>query len=267
MVENAARLFMNSKIFTVGDYILGLPRQSVGELDKLCRFYNRNRISRIHILWLHTFPDLEITRIAEESGMLDVRPTPEKLKEIERKSYLTPDLIFSRTFNQYRTVLLLIRYLPRRWISYILDHRWTMKLMPSIPPIVGSFLVYQFGGEKKFELIRKRLYRRYRHYMLKKLWQWIRLKRSVLPEPPPEPRNQWRGGLYEQFAVNGGAALGQRVPDAKTACADHGCAVSLAVSDSARDRLPPDAAGGKGADSQMSLFSGRTDGPSDGAKP
>ena len=86
--------------------------------------------------------------------MLDTRPTPEKLKEIERKSYLTPDLIFSPLFNRYRTVLILIRYLPRSWITWILDHPRAMRLMPSIPPIIGSFLVYQFGGEKKFELIR-----------------------------------------------------------------------------------------------------------------
>jgi radical SAM superfamily enzyme YgiQ (UPF0313 family) len=234
MVESACQVMMKSKIFTVGDYILGLPRQTTGELDKLCRFYNKNRISRIHVLWLHTFPDLEITKIAEQEGMLDTRPTPEKLKEIERKSYLTPDLIFSRMFNRYRTVLILIRYLPRSWITWILDHEWAMKLVPSLPPIVGSFLVYQFGGEKKFELIRKRLYRRYRHYTLKKVWMAIRGKLPRIPEAPAEPKNKWPATMVGSFPVPVAEGVTPESPEPSPPTGPDGCGVSLALADRAR---------------------------------
>jgi len=251
MVESASQLMMKSKIFTVGDYILGLPRQTTGELDKLCRFYNRNRINRIHVLWLHTFPDLEITKIAEQEGMLDTRPTPEKLKEIERKSYLTPDLIFSPMFNRYRTVLILIRYLPRSWITWILDHRRAMRMMPSIPPIIGSFLVYQFGGEKKFELIRKRLYRRYRHYTLKKIFLGLRGKLARLPEAPATPTNKWTGSLSALFPVP--VAEGVTVAEPSPSTGPDGCGVALAVSEQS---APPDTAAEETpTDGQLPLFS------------
>ncbi len=237
MVESAAKLMMKSKIFTVGDYILGLPRQTTAELDKLCRFYNRNRINRIHVLWLHTFPDLEITKIAEQEGMLDTRPTPEKLKEIERKSYLTPDLIFSPMFNRYRTVLILIRYLPRSWITWILDHPRAMRMMPSIPPIIGSFLVYQFGGEKKFELIRKRLYRRYRHYTLKKIFGVLRGKRVRLPQIPSIPKNRWAGSLSTMFPVPLSEGVTAAEPSPRTG--PDGCGVALAVGENVESSGPP----------------------------
>ena len=229
MVERACQLMMKTKIFTVGDYILGLPRQTTDELDKLCRFYNKNRINRIHVLWLHTFPDLKITKIAESEGMLDTRPTPEKLKEIERKSYLTPDLIFSPMFNRYRTVLILIRYLPRSWITWILDHPRAMRLMPSIPPIIGSFLVYQFGGEKKFELIRKRLYRRYRHYTLKKVFRALTGRLARLPREPEVPVNKWPGELPGQFPVPVTEGMFRSFADPVRG--PDGCGVALAVED------------------------------------
>jgi anaerobic magnesium-protoporphyrin IX monomethyl ester cyclase len=236
MVENAARLLLRApSIYVVGDYILGLPKQTVGELDKLCRFYNKNRIGRIHVLWLHTFPDLEITRIATEQGMLDTRPSEEELKEIERKSYLTPDLIFSRVFNQYRTVLILIRYLPPRWIEFILDHRWAMRIMPSIPPIIGSFLVYQFGQEKKFELVRSRLYRRYKHYIGRKLRQWARLRRSTLPPAPGEPCSRWPSGLVERFGWQRRRSS-PVLPAAARRAETPGCGAALALGEGRRRR-------------------------------
>jgi hypothetical protein len=130
-------------------------------------------------------------------------------------------------FNRYRTVLILIRYLPRRWITWILDHPRAMRLMPSIPPIIGSFLVYQFGGEKKFELIRKRLYRRYRHYTLKKIFRALTGRLAALPPEPEMPANKWPARLADRFPepVPEGTAF---APDETVRGAD-GCGVALAV--------------------------------------
>ncbi|MFH1460440.1 MAG: radical SAM protein [Candidatus Omnitrophota bacterium] len=167
-VKQAIKLFREYKIRCVVDNIIGLPGEKEEDLLQMARFYNNNRPDRICIFWLIYFPGTKIIDAGLEKEVLNQK----MLEEIKTNPQATANTIYSllheRGKNKYYILLLLIHFLPKNIIDFIIKKR-LFELFSLLNPSLIE-IPFTMIARDRLDIVRRRYYSRYIKYGIKKLF-------------------------------------------------------------------------------------------------
>lgn len=129
-IKNALSVLRKSKIYVYSNYMIGLPNQSVSDLEKDFIFSANYKSDMPAIYWLRYYPNTEILKTALKLNILN----KDQIKEInESKKYL-PYAITGNTFNKnyskIANLILLSGYIPKSFADIAVKYK-IYKLMPS----------------------------------------------------------------------------------------------------------------------------------------
>lgn len=170
-LKSAIKLLKTNKISCIVDNIVALPKEDIRDVKSLVQFYNETRPDKIYVFYLRFFPKTEIIDIA------DLKPNLKS--DIEQKSDFLPFTLGGnrilkrrkRLINKLLFNLILIPFLPRKWINFIIEKRIYF-YFPSFNPYnileIIPFLVGFLKRPFKKILPNREVRDRYFPYMIKK---------------------------------------------------------------------------------------------------
>ncbi|MFH2145766.1 MAG: radical SAM protein [Candidatus Omnitrophota bacterium] len=170
-VKDAIAMLKRNKISCIVDNIVGLPRETLTDVEDLVRFFNETRPDKIYVFYLRYFPRTKIIDIANLDASL--------IRDIERNKAALPftlqgnSLLLEKikVINKLLFTLLLSYILPRKIIGGILNkkiYRYfpafnPYNLLETIPFVIGFF------ARPFKKILPNREYRtRYPYYILRK---------------------------------------------------------------------------------------------------
>jgi len=115
-VETALQLLKKNEIFSIVDNIVGLPEETLEDLEYLVTFYNQWRPEKIYIFELRVFPNTQMHFLYNQYH--------EKFDE--QKSQLLPFTLSSshnKTLKKITVLILAIHFLPKKVINFLLQKR------------------------------------------------------------------------------------------------------------------------------------------------
>lgn len=113
-IERAIRLFNENKIFSIVDNIKGFSDSLEEEAKELIEFYNRNRPNKIYVFEHRSFPKTEII------DMFSKKPS----SHAELVPFTIATGVTSRRVKQLELLLVLIYFLPRSVVDFLLKKGW-----------------------------------------------------------------------------------------------------------------------------------------------
>ena len=145
-------LFSKTKMFLYPDIILGIPFQDEAGLIGTAEFFNRYRPDAVSIFWLRYYPETEITRIAQDKGVLSL----EELEyNKESKNCLPPTdrgSTYNRSMAKLGDLITMSCFIPSWLLKFLVKTRF-YKLLPGATShafnYFVSFLVKRVLGMKK----------------------------------------------------------------------------------------------------------------------
>jgi radical SAM superfamily enzyme YgiQ (UPF0313 family) len=171
-LKKAISLLKRNGISCTVDNIVGLPQERMEDVENLVRFYNETRPTKIYVFYLRFYPRTEIIDIADLA--------PELIAGIERNMDSLPftlrgnSLLRDRTrqINKLLVVLVLIFFLPKRIVDFIIRKKIYLHFPPVNPYNLLEIIPFIFGFIKKpFKKIlpNRKSRDRYPIYMTRKL--------------------------------------------------------------------------------------------------
>ena len=113
-VEKSIRLFHENKIFLIVDNIKGFSESMEQETKELIEFYNRNRPNKIYVFEHRSFPKTEIIGLLSQKSFSPAELVP----------FTIATDVTSKRVKQLELLLVLIYFLPRAAIEFLLKKGW-----------------------------------------------------------------------------------------------------------------------------------------------
>lgn len=177
-IKNAINLYKKYKIRCVVDHILGLPGETEEHILDTVRFYNENRgWGRVAIFWLIYFPNTDMVKIGLDKGVL----TEEMIRELKERPYFIANTLQSslheRKKLRYHWLLLMVHFLPKKTINYIINKK-LYRYFPKISPAILEIPFTMFSKDR-YDIPRSRYYIRYLSYISKMIKSGFIQKRKI----------------------------------------------------------------------------------------
>lgn len=178
-IIEAVRLLKEADIAITTDNILGIPGQSEEELVDLIEFHNKNRVSRMHILWLRHYPKTTIIEIAKKYGYLN----ESDIDRINQATFVSPYTQGGNTYNKrlakFQTFFVLLPLLPKKLITIIAKKKY-YRYLPTVVPFILRIFANIFESSSRFDYImRKRALFRYLDGLIKYFKTKLNMKKDV----------------------------------------------------------------------------------------
>lgn len=122
-IKFALSVLRKSKIYIYSNYMIGLPKQTINDLENDFIFSAENKSDMSAIYWLRYYPNTDIIKKAKEENIL----TDEQIKKInESKEYL-PYAITGNTFDpvysKIANLILISKYIPSSAAKFIIKKK------------------------------------------------------------------------------------------------------------------------------------------------
>ncbi|MCG2712352.1 MAG: B12-binding domain-containing radical SAM protein [Candidatus Omnitrophica bacterium] len=120
-IQNALALFKKNRIFVTVDNIVGLPEETINDLEHMADFYNRTRPEKIYIFELRPFPNTDMFTLYSEY---------KKNYSADNKELLpfTLSSTSNKAYKQITALVCLIHLLPVKAVKMLLAKKWYRKL-------------------------------------------------------------------------------------------------------------------------------------------
>ncbi len=120
-IQNALDLFKNNRIFVTVDNIVGLPEETIDDLEHMVDFYNRARPEKIYIFELRPFP---------KTDMFTLYSDYKKDYETSSRELLpfTLSATSNKVYRQITALVCMIHFLPVKAVEMLLAKKRYRKL-------------------------------------------------------------------------------------------------------------------------------------------
>lgn len=167
-VRRAITLLRQRGILAICENMLGLPTQTEDDVVNMLKFYNETRPNRLSVYFLRYYPRTKIIDIALEHHLL----TPEDVETIniglKARSFIQGGTMPIKSFARIQSYLTLLLSLPK-WLNRFLIRIKFYKIMPVFGMLAHSF-ARLLDRNKQYDVDAARFVRRYKMYMLKKVY-------------------------------------------------------------------------------------------------
>jgi len=173
-IKDAIRLLNRENIWITTDNIFQIPGQSEDDIIELARFYNENRVDLIQVYWLRYYPKTKIVGIAKNFGIITEEDIHRLNQNQNSKSFCVGGDTFRRDIAKLHNLILLIHYLPKSAIDFIIEKKLYKFLPPwrtfAINLLINNLKGYVFWNSKKRRYLRKKFAYRYLAYIPRRFW-------------------------------------------------------------------------------------------------
>ena len=166
-VRETIRLFNHYRVSIAADNIINLPHEKEDDLVHMMKFYNENRPTRLHVLWLSYYPKTEIVDIAREMGLLDEKEIDNIETRRNTKSLLLGGTMENKQFERCQTMFALLNKLPRRCNDFLIRNK-IYRFFPSTKSFYHSLVRIMARG-KRFDINAHRIPRMYWIFMFRRI--------------------------------------------------------------------------------------------------
>lgn len=177
-VKKTIQLLRDAGILVVCENMFGLPTQTEEDLVNMLQFYNETRPNRLSLYFLRYYPKTKIIDIALEHNML----TPEDVESLNRglnaRSFVQGGTIANKSFVKIQSYLVFILVLPK-WLNRFLIRTKIYKIFPNLGMLTHS-ISRLLDRNKEFDIDAARFIKRYKKFVLKKIYGKIKKPFSFL---------------------------------------------------------------------------------------
>ncbi|MBP7795746.1 MAG: B12-binding domain-containing radical SAM protein [Elusimicrobiales bacterium] len=129
-IKKALHLLHHSKIYVYSNFMLGLPDQTIEDVENDFLFSVKNRSDMPAIYWLRYYPNTEIIAIAQEKKIL----LNEQIEDINKAKKYLPYAIsgntFRKDFSRLANLIVVSKFIPEKIAEKIINKK-LYRFLPS----------------------------------------------------------------------------------------------------------------------------------------
>lgn len=166
-IKESLQLLGKAKIDVMADYILGLPDQTIEELEDFALFCNEYPVNKLEVMFLRYYPRTDIVGIAKEKGVLndDQINSLESCQDI--KGYTLGGDVYNKNLAKLQLLYNSIGVFPKSLVSVMVKNKF-YHFLPSLPLFVSKsfFRIFKL---RKYDMSMIRIFKKYLYFSFKKI--------------------------------------------------------------------------------------------------
>lgn len=166
-IKESLQLLRKAKIDVMADYILGLPGQTIKELEDFALFCNEHPVNKLEIMFLRYYPKTDIVNIAKEKGMLNDAQIGSLESCQDIKGYTLGGDVYSRDLAKLQLLYNSIGVFPKSLVSVMVKNK-LYRFLPPLP-LFFSKSFFRLFKLRKYDLSMVRILKKYFYFSFKKI--------------------------------------------------------------------------------------------------